>query len=253
MSWGQNATTHIMTSTCDIIPKSQPGRQRSFPSSSSTANNPGSKYLRTNHEAVVLLPTMSAPESYAAIKHQLLSRPGPVLPPPPSNPSQTISHAIASLSLHPSLEVTLHLLNDDLPSAHFLVRKMQAPPRYEAMMLHGVLHRIEGDYDNARIWYRDVKDSEVFKSVWGKDGLDSVLDFVRRIEILRKESKTKDAKDVEELEKESMREIKGILEFCEKEFGTEKVVDASAIWCQDEKSSAKGNDMVVGGEGWRQF
>ena len=127
--------------------------------------------------------------SYPALKQQLLSKQGPVLPPPSSAPSQSLTHAISSLFLHPSIEAALHLLNDDLVSAHFLVRHMQAAPQYESMMLHGILHRIEGDYDNARAWYRDVKDSEVFLAVWGEDGLDKVKDFVRRIEILRKETK----------------------------------------------------------------
>lgn len=191
--------------------------------------------------------------SYATLKDKLLSKPGPVLRPAASSPSQAISHAISSLSIHPSLEVALHLLNDDLPSAHFLVRKMQAPPRYEAMMLHGVLHRIEGDYENTRAWYRDVKDSDIFRLVWGEDGLDGAMDFLRRIEILRKETRGKDPKVVRDLEQESTREIKTIMEYCERQFGTSMVDDASAIWCQDEKSSGKGNDMVVGGEGWRQF
>lgn len=30
------------------------------------------------------------------------------------------------------------------------------PPKIESMLLHGILHRIEGDYENARLWYRDV-------------------------------------------------------------------------------------------------
>lgn len=121
-------------------------------------------------------------------------------------------------------------------------------------MLHGILHRIEGDYDNARAWYRDVQDSEVFRRAWGERGLDQAMDFVRRIEILRK-SKGRDVTQQEKakLEKESKREITAVLEFCEGEFGIEKVEDASQFWVQDEKSSAQGNDMVVGGEGWRQF
>jgi len=197
---------------------------------------------------------LESPASYETLKRQLLSGPGPLLPPAPSSPSKTVSRAISALLLHPSLEAALHILNNDLPSAHFLVRKMQAKPRYESMMLHGILHRIEGDYDNARAWYRDVQDSEVFRLAWGKGGLDQALDFVRRIEILKK-SKSADSDGTEKkiLEEESKREIIAVMQFCETSFGTEKVENASDIWVQDEKSSAQGNDMVVGGEGWRQF
>jgi hypothetical protein len=155
--------------------------------------------------------------------------------------------------LHPSIEAALHLLNDDLVSAHFLVRHMQVVPQYESMMLHGILHRIEGDYENTREWYRDVKDSEVFRAVWGENGLDKAMDFMGRIEVLRKRTKQEDISEVQQLEDGSKPEIKAVLEFCEEKFRTQRVDDASAIWVQDEKSSAKGRNMVVGGEGWRQF
>jgi hypothetical protein len=120
-------------------------------------------------------------------------------------------------------------------------------------LLHGILHRIEGDYGISREWYRDVKDSEVFRAVWGENGLDKAMEFMGRIEVLRKQTKQEDISEVQKLEDGSKREIKAVLEFCEEKFGTQKVDDASAIWVQDEKSSAKGRNMVVGGEGWRQF
>merc|ERR1711939_7053 len=91
----------------------------------------------------------------------------PVSPARPHIPS----HNISSLQVHPVIESALHLLNLDLPSAHFLLRHMQAKPAWEAMYLHGILHRLEGDLDNARAWYRDVKNAEVFQAVWGeRDG-----------------------------------------------------------------------------------
>ena len=33
---------------------------------------------------------------------------------------------------------------------------MQAPPAVEGMLLHAILHRVEGDWDNARAWLEDV-------------------------------------------------------------------------------------------------
>ena len=88
---------------------------------------------------------------FPSILSQLLAHPAPVLPPPcvllPS-----LTGDIAALSLHPTLEAALHILNHDLPSAHFLVRHMQADPAFEGMFLHGILQRVEGDYDNARAW-----------------------------------------------------------------------------------------------------
>lgn len=130
---------------------------------------------------------------------------------------------------------------------------MEAPPRYESMMLHAILHRIEGDYENARAWYRDVENSDVFQRTWGSDGLDKVMEFVRRVEIVRKEAKVVDAEEMKSLQEQSMREITSVIQFCERAFGTEKVEDASEIWVKDEKSSTNGSNMVIGGEGWRQF
>jgi hypothetical protein len=87
-------------------------------------------------------------------------------------------------------------------------------------------------------------------------GTEDAIAFLTRIEILRKETKVTERKDkeVKSLELESLREIKAVLKFCEDKFGTCKVEDASEIWVQeDEKFPGKGNDMIVGGEGWRQF
>jgi hypothetical protein len=112
-----------------------------------------------------------APSSREEILDQLLSPSIHPLFSLPVSPHKPIiaSSCISSLSLHPVLESVLHILNLDLPSAHFLLRHMQAPPAFEAMYLHGILHRVEGDLDNARAWYTDVQDSEAFRYVWGRD------------------------------------------------------------------------------------
>ncbi|KAL9086221.1 MAG: hypothetical protein Q9159_004286 [Coniocarpon cinnabarinum] len=34
--------------------------------------------------------------------------------------------------------------------------KERIPPKIEGMLLHAVLHRLEGDYENSRAWYTDV-------------------------------------------------------------------------------------------------
>jgi hypothetical protein len=46
---------------------------------------------------------------------------------------------------------------------------MQSLPAYEGRFLLGILHRIEGDYDNASMWYSDVKESEIYRKVWGAE------------------------------------------------------------------------------------
>ncbi|MCJ1407807.1 hypothetical protein MMC19_001878 [Ptychographa xylographoides] len=184
--------------------------------------------------------------TFDALYTQLLTLSPPLLPPGHSaDPALTAQ--IAALLLHPTLETALHILNADLPSAHFLVRHMQAAPMFEGMYLHGILHRIEGDYDNARAWYGNVCESEVFRENWGSK--EEALDFIGRVERLRK----KKVGDREALGKESVEEIKKVVGFCVAKFGTERVEDASAAWKQSEEHRKMGQDMVTGGEGFRNF
>lgn len=207
--------------------------------------------------------------SFDELLAHLKSLPVPLLPPAKAiDPS--LSDKIASLYLHPALEALLHLLNHDLPSAHFLVRHMQSDPAFEAMYLHGILHRIEGDFNNTRAWYCDVAESEPFERVWGKaseeekaavqkqkdqDGRKlppqkSAQDFVDKLEQL---SKNKHG-DQESLAHESRREFDSVLEWCIQKFGTGKHTDASRAWVQpNQEISNKGQNMVTGNDGFRKF
>ena len=160
-----------------------------------------------------------------------------------------LASAIAGLSLHPTLETALHILNNDLPSAHFLVRHMESPPAYEGMFLHGILHRVEGDYGNARAWYENVEASEVFTSVW-IGGLEEAKKFIDRIEAFTKRREGSG----EALEKESRREIDAVVTWCREKFGESEVRDASKAWVKsDEKKKEMASNMIIGGEGWRHF
>ncbi|KAK5730482.1 hypothetical protein LTR15_000419 [Elasticomyces elasticus] len=176
----------------------------------------------------------------------------PVLASQSPNPhSKALSHSIASLSLHPTLESILHILNGDLSSAHFLCRHMQNEPAWEGMYIHGLLHRVEGDYRNAEAWYGNVAETECFQHGWGgEQGLEDAKAFIRRIEKLRKEK----VGSLEELEAESKREVDALVEWCKQKFGTGKMEDASQAWVEPSEEHRKiASKMLVGGEGWRQF
>jgi hypothetical protein len=211
-----------------------------------------------------------------ASPHPLLSL--PVSPRKPHIPS----HNITQLSVHPVIESALHILNLDLPSAHFLLRHMQAQPAWEAMYLHGILHRIEGDLDNAKAWYRDVQDSEVFQSVWKRIDFSTIADgetqnrssseafrkamsFINQVELQKNALLSKERRkptgrdasgklDLETLTKTSAEELRGVLSFCERKFGTVEVVDASKAWVSmNGKHADQAAQMITGGEGWREF
>jgi hypothetical protein len=203
--------------------------------------------------------------SLEAIHSQLLKHPPPLLPPGKAFMPE-LTAKIAALSLHPTLEVGLHILNQDLPSAHFLVRHMQSAPAFEGMYLHGILHRIEGDFDNARAWYSDVRDTDIYKKIWGsrgigwkewkengkeKEDLDDGQKFLDAVQQC-KESAGKAQR--EELEAESKREIDDVLKWCSEKFGTEKMVDASEAWVKPSDDIKKmGEGQVSGSEGRRNF
>ena len=191
---------------------------------------------------------------FTALYNDLRQHPAPLLPPAsPHEKSKT--HEISDLLVHPTLEVILHLLNNDLPSAHFLVRHMQAAPQYEGMYLHGILHRIEGDYDNARAWYGDVADSDVFQAVWGHEGarLEKARDFIQRVQDFKQGKCTEEKK--QGLEQESAKEIEGVLQFCKDKFGTRRMDDVSDVWVQPTEGKVKDmkQDMLTGDKGHHKF
>ncbi|PNS13876.1 hypothetical protein CAC42_1367 [Sphaceloma murrayae] len=140
--------------------------------------------------------TGNSPETFDAVYQRIKTFPTPLLPPgkahdpkmtdrisslylhpskqPPSSPLSPLSPPSDLLSNppFPALEALLHILNLDLPSAHFLVRHMQAAPQWEGMYIHGLLHRVEGDYNNCRAWYADVCPCKAFTSFYGSSATD---------------------------------------------------------------------------------
>jgi hypothetical protein len=200
-------------------------------------------------------------DTFESIHTYLLSYPAPLLP--PSKPiSTSLTPKIAGILLHPTLEAALHILNLDLPSAHFLVRHMQSPPAYEGMYLHGILHRIEGDFDNARAWYSDAKHADVYSGLWGKGGKgwkewkdtggnkDEGQVFLDEIQKLKDRSDS--GKD--SLEELSRREIEHVICHCVRKFGTKKIEDASDAWVNHSKEIRQmGEDQVSGDASRRTF
>ncbi|KAI9846190.1 MAG: hypothetical protein M1837_004304 [Sclerophora amabilis] len=179
--------------------------------------------------------------SFSTFYTQLRGYPAPLGPPGKARDPH-LTARIAALGIHPTLEAVLHLLNLDLPSAHFLVRHMAAAPAFEGMFLHGILHRIEGDYDNARAWYTNVCDSELLGKVWG--GKDNGIAFIDRVEAWIKD---KDG-DEPTLEKESAREIDTIVTWCTRKFGTEGWVDVSGEWVRQNDKSRKIAEAQITGD-----
>ena len=231
---------------------------------------------------VVVMAGADESQTLDSISHTLLQ--GTRLVHAPKKPqNEKFTAVIADMHLHPTLESLLHILNHDLPSAHFLVRHMQAPPAIEGMLLHGILHRAEGDFNNARAWIGDVKDAcegwqpkkrddgeklddEVARQIQGAQGIDSSLISY----VYKKEDATKLIDDVEsfrqkkqgqrsdeeetEIEQRIREESERVLEWCRAKFGSREMVDASEAWVKNSEEISKiSGDMVTGGKGHRKF
>lgn len=156
---------------------------------------------------------------------------------------------------------------------------MSAPPAIEGMLLHSILHRVEGDYANARAWLADVRDavegwipkhrsdsalekdvmqamklkgvaSNLVQFVYEEEGEDAgqLIDDVEKFRSARTEA---DECDVEERVR---RELERVVEWCRKKFGEGPWMDASEAWVRPGEEIKKiGNDMVIGDKGWRKF
>ena len=201
-------------------------------------------------------PPTTAYPTFSSLYTHLLTLPTPLTPPAkPTSPALTAD--ISALTLHPTLEAALHILNQDLPAAHFLVRHMQAAPAHEGMFLHGILHRVEGDYDNARAWYGNVAGSDVFQETWGdgEGGEEKARAFIGRVEgFVKRGEKEEEEGEREGLERESAREIEAAVGYCRRKFGEEAVPDATGAWVKPgEEHRRMGEEMVSGGEGFRKF
>lgn len=222
--------------------------------------------------------------SFHTLKSTLLQT-TPSLTRPPSHPfNPPLTPLIASLQLHPTLEATLHLLNGDLPSAHFLARHMSSPPAVEGMLLHAIVHRTEGDYANARAWAGDVADAvggwvpkrvgrerldegaktgmkgvdageDVLGFVYGEGG--GIEELISEVENGRRKGWGKEREvdgEEEEVRWRIRRELERLLEWCGRKFGEGAWVDASGAWVRPgEEVRGIGEEMVSGGKGWREF
>ncbi len=199
-------------------------------------------------------PNDASLNTFDAVYEYLTTKYGfPLLPFPSPNPhDRFMSHTIAELSIHPTLEAILHLLNADLPSAHFLCRHMQNKPAWEGMYIHGLLHRIEGDYENTRAWYGDVEGSDCFKHIWSEGGLDAANSFIDSLKPLLHGGKK--GQSATELQFQSQQEFERLVDWCKRRFGIGSVESATEAWVDSsEEQRQMAAKMIVGGEGWRQF
>lgn len=92
----------------------------------------------------------------------------------------------------PVCRAALHILNDDLGNAHRIVQDVEDADGY---LLHAILHRREGDWENARYWFARTGDHPAYERVyraalgawsgvseWGRWRPERFVDMVREAE-----------------------------------------------------------------------
>ena len=91
------------------------------------------------------------------------------LPPlvPPGVYDEALTEEIAATTGPATVKAGLYLLNDDLPRAHALAQSVEGDPLGDYW--HALIHRREGDYDNARYWFGRVGPLPILAQIYGPD------------------------------------------------------------------------------------
>jgi hypothetical protein len=71
-----------------------------------------------------------------------------------------------------------HLRRGDWQAAHEIVQNLEAPIAY---WLHALVHRLEGDLDNARYWYRRAR-KPFDPALFVPDELDKVTAQIKQMD-----------------------------------------------------------------------
>lgn len=154
------------------------------------------------------------------------------------------------------------------------------PPKAEGLFVHGILHRVEGDYENARAWWRDgaVCAPGVIARVHtgGVGDAEGIIDatcafrvaYERGYAVARRRmgydavSVAEEGSREEEEEEEEFAalkaahdgELRRVWSWCVQRYGVERWVDASGEFGEkSDKYRELAGAQLVGGEGWRVF
>ena len=129
----------------------------------------------------------------------LLARPiPPIMPQGPW--SAEVSERLRALSdaeASANVRAGLHLMNDDLGSAHVLVQPRENDNT--SSYWHGIVHRREGDWNNAKYWmrrtgYHPLHDALYAEALGGAAGADAFVgeweswDAIRFVDLCREAS-----------------------------------------------------------------
>jgi hypothetical protein len=148
---------------------------------------------------------MASKPGASSIAELLLARepPAPLAPRAVYDPNLT--PRIDALNAPDLCKTALHLLNDDFDRGHALAQASEGDPT--ADYLHGIVHRLEGDFDNCKYWLRRAKGHPVLTRIFGDD--DAAIDFVDRC----RAAGSAPSRELEEIQR---RELAALFEYAER-------------------------------------
>lgn len=179
---------------------------------------------RTSFINPSLPPKMGSSGAIPASFRVLLERSGDGLPPlRPTKLFRTdLKPEIDLLAQkHPSpVTAILHLLNDDLDSAHALAQDDDGNP--SSNLIHSILHRREGDFWNSKWWlnqfqhpYLDdlYRKSDQVRSSKGKEGAKAFVDMVERVTTKGATTACAAKRDVDLAKEWQWKELRGLADY----------------------------------------
>ena len=95
---------------------------------------------------------------------------------------EALTEEIAATTGPATVKIGLYLLNDDLPRAHGLAQSVEGDPLGDYW--HALIHRREGDYDNARYWFGRVGPLPILAQIYGPDPA-AAKNFVEKCRAVR--------------------------------------------------------------------
>jgi hypothetical protein len=114
-----------------------------------------------------------------------------------------LTGAIDGLDASDAVKAGLHVLNDDLERAHELAQAHEGDKTCDYW--HAIVHRREGDFDNAKYWLRQVGRHPVLSRVYD-GGPSAAIGFIDRC----RDAKAGDRSTLEAIQK---REVLGLIEY----------------------------------------
>jgi hypothetical protein len=115
----------------------------------------------------------------------------------------TLAGAIDALDCDDAVKAGLHLMNDDLERGHQLAQAHEGDKTCDYW--HAIVHRREGDFDNAKYWLRQVGRHPVLSRVHD-GGPEAAVVFVTRC-------RNATPPEIPALEAIQRREMLGLLEY----------------------------------------